>query len=579
MIQSDGHEEKRSTSRRAADIGDRRGFGIDRSRGGLILLALCSAALIINIDVTIVNVTLPSLVRQLGATTTNLQWVVDAYSLVFAALILAAGSLSDRFGRKGVLLGGLVVFATGSLAGSFASTPNQLIAARAFMGIGAAAIFPSTLSLIANIFTERSERAKAIGLWGATTGVGVAIGPIVGGWLLGHFWWGSVFLFMVPVAAVVGALIGFAVPTSRDPSTPPIDWRGLLLSTAGMGLIILSIIQAPTWGWISARTMGAVVAGLAIMAVFVLVELRTARPMLDVSLFENPRFTAASGSIMIAFFALAGFTFLVSQYFQFVRGYTPLGTGVRILPVAISIAVAAVVGTKLAVQIGNKAVVAAGLFAFGLALFWISASASVSASYVVLAATMILGGGGLGLITAPATEAIMGVVPKEKAGVGSAVNDATRLFGATLGVAVIGSIAASLYASRLGTTIPPDLPLQAAAAAKGSVGGALVAAQGLQQAGLPVPAQALATSAIDAFLHSFAWSLRVAGLVAFGGAILAAALLPSRPGRKTSSDIEIDRDVVDVAALEPVLSTDGEVDPADPIRVTDPTVGTDEEPT
>ncbi len=579
MIQSDGHEEKRSTSRRAADIGDRRGFGIDRSRGGLILLALCSAALIINIDVTIVNVTLPSLVRQLGATTTNLQWVVDAYSLVFAALILAAGSLSDRFGRKGVLLGGLVVFATGSLAGSFASTPNQLIAARAFMGIGAAAIFPSTLSLIANIFTERSERAKAIGLWGATTGVGVAIGPIVGGWLLGHFWWGSVFLFMVPVAAVVGALIGFAVPTSRDPSTPPIDWRGLLLSTAGMGLIILSIIQAPTWGWISARTIGAVVAGLAIMAVFVLVELRTARPMLDVSLFENPRFTAASGSIMIAFFALAGFTFLVSQYFQFVRGYTPLGTGVRILPVAISIAVAAVVGTKLAVQIGNKAVVAAGLFAFGLALFWISASASVSASYVVLAATMILGGGGLGLITAPATEAIMGVVPKEKAGVGSAVNDATRLFGATLGVAVIGSIAASLYASRLGTTIPPDLPLQAAAAAKGSVGGALVAAQGLQQAGLPVPAQALATSAIDAFLHSFAWSLRVAGLVAFGGAILAAALLPSRPGRKTSSDIEIDRDVVDVAALEPVLSTDGEVDPADPIRVTDPTVGTDEEPT
>ncbi len=579
MIQSDGHEEKRSTSRRAADIGDRRGFGIDRSRGGLILLALCSAALIINIDVTIVNVTLPSLVRQLGATTTNLQWVVDAYSLVFAALILAAGSLSDRFGRKGVLLGGLVVFATGSLAGSFASTPNQLIAARAFMGIGAAAIFPSTLSLIANIFTERSERAKAIGLWGATTGVGVAIGPIVGGWLLGHFWWGSVFLFMVPVAAVVGALIGFAVPTSRDPSTPPIDWRGLLLSTAGMGLIILSIIQAPTWGWISARTIGAVVAGLAIMAVFVLVELRTARPMLDVSLFENPRFTAASGSIMIAFFALAGFTFLVSQYFQFVRGYTPLGTGVRILPVAISIAVAAVVGTKLAVQIGNKAVVAAGLFAFGLALFWISASASVSASYVVLAATMILGGGGLGLITAPATEAIMGVVPKEKAGVGSAVNDATRLFGATLGVAVIGSIAASLYASRLGTTIPPDLPLQAAAAAKGSVGGALVAAQGLQQAGLPVPAQALATSAIDAFLHSFAWSLRVAGLVAFGGAILAAALLPSRPGRKTSSDIEIDRDVVDVAALEPVLSTDGEVDPADPILVTDPTVGTDEEPT
>src|SRR3989441_9954236 len=208
------------------------------SRKGAILFALCLAALIINIDVTIVNVTLPSLVRELGATTTNLQWVVDAYSLVFASLILAAGSLSDRLGRKGVLLVGLGVFAAGSLAGSFAKTPAELIAARAFMGIGAAAIFPSTLSLIANVFTERRERAKAIGLWGATTGVGVATGPIVGGWLLGHFWWGSVFLFMVPVAAVVAALIAGGVPSSRDPSTPPIDWRGLILSTAGMGALV-----------------------------------------------------------------------------------------------------------------------------------------------------------------------------------------------------------------------------------------------------------------------------------------------------------------------------------------------------
>jgi EmrB/QacA subfamily drug resistance transporter len=540
-----------------------------RAHAALILVALCSAALIINIDVTIVNVTLPSLVRQLGATTTNLQWVVDAYSLVFAALILAAGSLSDRFGRKGVLLAGLVVFAAGSLAGSFASTPDQLIAARAFMGIGAAAIFPSTLSLIANIFTERRERARAIGLWGATTGVGVAIGPIVGGWLLGHFWWGSVFVFMVPVAAVVSALIALAVPTSRDPSTPPLDWPGLLLSTMGMGLIVLSIIQAPTWGWVSVRTLGTAAVGLAVMASFVWVELRTARPMLDVTLFENPRFTAASGSIMIAFFTLAGFTFLVSQYFQFVRGYSPLGTGVRILPVAISIAVAAIVGTRLAVRIGNKAVVATGLFAFGLALFWISAAATASASYLVLAATMILGGAGLGLITAPATEAILGVVPKEKAGVGSAVNDATRLFGATLGVAVIGSIAASLYTSRLGTTIPADLPAQAVASAKGSVGGALVAAQGLQQARFPVPAQALATSAIDAFLHSFSWSLRVAGLVAFGGAVLAAALLPSRPGREASSGGGT------TEVLTPVPGIDGE-EANEPIVVMDVAMSDDE---
>jgi EmrB/QacA subfamily drug resistance transporter len=540
-----------------------------RSRGALILIALCSAALIINIDVTIVNVTLPSLVRQLGATTTNLQWVVDAYSLVFAALILAAGSLSDRFGRKGVLLAGLVVFATGSLAGSFASTPNQLIAARAFMGIGAAAIFPSTLSLIANIFTERRERARAIGLWGATTGVGVAIGPIVGGWLLGHFWWGSVFLFMVPVAFVVGTLIAFAVPTSRDPSTPPLDWRGLLLSTIGMGLIILSIIEAPSRGWVSGRTLGTAALGLAVMASFVWVERRTARPMLDVTLFENPRFTAASGSIMIAFFTLAGFTFLVSQYFQFVRGYTAFQTGLRILPVAISIAVAAIVGTRLAVQIGNKAVVATGLFAFGLALFWIAGSADPSTSYLILAATMILGGGGLGLITAPATEAIMGVVPKEKAGVGSAVNDATRLFGATLGVAVIGSIAASLYTSRLAQSIPSGLPSQVVLAAKGSVGGALVAAQALGQAGQAVPGQALAASAVGAFLHSFSWSLRAAGLVAFGGAILAATLLPSRPGREADGTAE-------VLSLEPARVEAQAAGGARPVVVGDLTMSEDD---
>jgi EmrB/QacA subfamily drug resistance transporter len=497
-------------------------------RKGAILLALCTAALIINIDVTIVNVALPSLVRELSATTTNLQWVVDAYTLVFAALILAAGSVSDRVGRKGVLLLGLGVFGAGSLVGSLCQTPDQLIAARVVMGIGAAAIFPSTLSLIANVFTERAERARAIGLWGATTGVGVAIGPIIGGWLLGRFWWGSVFLFMVPVAAVVAALVAWAVPTSKDPTTPPIDWRGLVLSCAGMGTLVFSIIQAPTWGWGSAATIATIAAGVGILALFVYLEQGMAHPMLDVGLFRNLRFTAASGSITIGFFVLAGFTFLITQYFQFIKAYTPLGTGVRLLPVAISIAITAVAGTKLAVRIGNKAVVAAGLAMFGAALLWIATN-SASTSYLVLAGQMVLGGGGLGLITAPATEAILGVVPTEKAGVGSAVNDATRLFGAALGVAVVGSVAASLYRTRLGETLPHHLPAQATIAAKGSVGGALVAAQNLTRSGLGTLARDLHAAAIGSFLHSFAGSCAVAGCVALAGAVMAAALLPSRP--------------------------------------------------
>jgi len=493
-----------------------------RSKGA-VLVALCLAALIINIDVTIVNVTLPSLVRELGATTTNLQWIVDAYTLVFAALILAAGSLSDRVGRKGILLAGLGVFALGSLAGSLANTPNQLIAARAVMGLGAAGIFPATQSLIANVFTERTERAKAIGLWGATTGVGVATGPIVGGWLLENFWWGSVFVFMVPIAIVVALMVAWTVPTSRDPNIRPVDWPGLVLSSAGFGALVYSIIEAPDWGWGSIRTVATIGAALLIIAAFIAVERRTERPMMDVTLFKNPRFTAASGSITIGFFVLAGFTFLITQYFQFVKAYTPFGTGLRILPVAVSIAVASIAGTRLAVKIGNKTVVATGLALWGGAVLWIS-TVSTATPYYVIVFQMIMGGGGLGLITAPATEAIMGAVPKEKAGVGSAVNDATRLFGAALGVAVIGSIAASLYHSRLAATIPSDLPAQAAAAARGSVGGALVAASAAGAAG-----HALASAAVGAFLHSVSGALKVAGAVALAGAIMAALLLPARP--------------------------------------------------
>jgi EmrB/QacA subfamily drug resistance transporter len=495
---------------------------------GAILLALCLAALIINIDVTIVNVALPSLVRELGATTTELQWVVDAYTLVFAALILAAGSFSDRVGRKGVLLAGLGVFGLGSLSGAFCTTSGQLICARVVMGIGAAAIFPATLSLIANIFTERTERAQAIGLWGATTGVGVATGPIVGGWLLEQFWWGSIFVFMVPIAVVVSVLVAVAVPTSKDPAAPRIDWRGLVLSSIGMGVLVFGVIQAPHWGWGSARTFAAIGAGLAVLAIFVRAELSTARPMLDVGLFRNLRFTAASGSITIAFFTLTGFSFLITQYFQFVKTYSPLETGVRLLPVAVSLAVASVIGTKLAVRLGNKAVVATGLALFGFDLFWMATNTG-STSYSVLIAQMIVGGGGVGLVTAPATEAIMGAVPAAKAGVGSAVNDATRLFGAALGVAVIGSVASSLYANHLGSTLPGGLPPDAAHAAKGSLGGALVAAQGLAHSGATAAAHSLDLAAVGAFLHGFSGSLRVAGAITLVGAVLAATWLPARP--------------------------------------------------
>ncbi len=312
-------------------------------RRAAIVLALSLSAFLINIDVTIVNVALPSLVRELGATTTKLQWVVDAYSLVFAALILAAGSLSDRSGRKGMLLAGLAVFATGSLAGALCQSPDS--SSRRAGRHGNRRRRSSSrrrCRCIANVFTERGERAKAIGLWGATTGVGVATGPIVGGWLLERLLVGQRLPVHGPIAAVVAAWSPAPVPTSRDPDAAPIDWRGLVLSTAGMATLVLGIIQAPDWGWGSPAALAIVAAGVAILAVFIVVEQRTARPMLDVGLFRNPRFTAASGSVAIGFFTLAGFTFLITQYFQFVKAYSPLGTGVRLLPVAISVAVASV---------------------------------------------------------------------------------------------------------------------------------------------------------------------------------------------------------------------------------------------
>jgi EmrB/QacA subfamily drug resistance transporter len=496
---------------------------------GLVLGTLCLASLILNLDTTIVNVALPALVRQLGATTTGLQWVVDAYNLVFAALVLAAGSIADRLGRKGMLLAGVGVFGAASLAGALAATTAQLIAARAVMGLGAAMMFPATLSLLTSVFTERRQQAAAIGLWGASAGVGVALGPIAGGWLLERFWWGSIFVFMVPLAALVAVLAAWRVPASRDPRAPRLDGPGLVLSAAGMGLIVYGVIQGPGWGWTSAVTIAVLAVGLAALAALAATERLIASPMIDVRLFRNLRFTAAAAAVAISFFVLLGFIFLITQYFQVVHGYTPLSTGVRLLPVAVSVGVASVAGTRLALPLGNKVIVGGGMALTCAALAWI-ATVSQTTSYAVIAAQMVIFGIGLGMTQAPATEAIMGAVPKAKAGIASAVNGSTRLFGGTLGVAVIGSVAASLYTGRLAALLPPGLPPRALAAARGSVGGAAIAAQHLSQAKLATQAHALEHAAVLAFLHSLTGGCIVAAAAAGAGCLLVAFLLPARPG-------------------------------------------------
>ena len=414
-----------------------------------ILIAVYAAVLAINIDVTIVNVALPSVAGELGAGTRGLQWVVDGYNLAFAGLVLAAGGVSDRYGRRPALLIGLLGFAAASVAGALVHDTGALVAARVVMGAFAALIFPTTLSIISNTFTDRRQRAAALGGWGAVVGVGVAAGPVTGGALLTYFYWGSVFLALAPLALVAAGLAFALVPESRDPGTPPLDRRGLLLSAALLTLLVYTVIEAPARGWGGAATLLGL-GGSAVLAVaFVAAERAAAHPMLDVRLFADRRFSAASGAVAVTFFALAGFIFLITQYFQVVRGYGTLSTGARILPVAISIAGASVAGGALAPRLGTRALVVSGLIMFGAAMVWIAASAVDIPYWQTIVPQMVLMGLGMGLISTPATESILQVLPPARAGVGSAVNDATRELGSTLGVAVVGSVFSSVFGRRL----------------------------------------------------------------------------------------------------------------------------------
>ena len=505
--------------------------GLGGSNRWLVLGVLCVAVFTTMVDTSIVNVALPTLVRELDASTRDLLWVVDSYNLVFAALVLAAGSLSDRFGRKGALISGLAIFGVASAFGSMATDSTQLIVARSVMGIGAAFVFPATLSIITNVFPDRTERATAIGAWGATAGLAVAVGPISGGALLNSFWWGSIFLAMVPVALVALILVALMVPTSRDPAVPPLDRPGFLLSILGLGVLVFTIIEAPGHGWITFRTLGGFAFAFAILATFVVVERRTLHPMLDVSLFKNLQFSAASGAVAVAFFSLFGFLFLVTQYFQFAKGYSALSTGVRMLPVAIAVGVMALVGTQLAVKHGNRLVVSSGLGIMTIAFLWFSTD-SGSTSYLVIAAQMVVAGMGIGLTSAPATEAIMDVVPAHQAGIGSAVNDATREVGGTLGVAVMGSVFTSLYVSSIDRVATGGaLTTTRLGLARGSLGAAQEVAAKLGAAGHPEVARSIRHAANGGFFDGYSAASVLAAGVTFIGCVAAARLLPGRRQR------------------------------------------------
>jgi EmrB/QacA subfamily drug resistance transporter len=485
-------------------------------------------------DNTILNVALPTLVRDLGATTSELQWIVDAYTLVFAGLLLTAGSLGDRFGRRRALSVGLVVFGLGSVASALAGSANQLIATRALMGIGGALIMPATLSIISNVFTVPAERGRAIAVWAGFSAMGIAIGPLSGGWLLEHFWWGSVFMVNIPI--VLLALTGgrLFVPESKDPKPRGVDPLGAVLSIVGLGALVWAIIEAPVHGWTDPTTVSAFLAGAVFIAGFIAWERHTDHPMLDVRFFANPRFSAASLAVTMVFFALFGSTFLQTQYLQFVLGYSAFEAGLRVGPVALVLMVTAPLSARLVERVGTKYVVAGGLALVSLSLVVLS-FATVTSGYPPVLASILILGVGMGMTMAPATESIMGSLPRAKAGVGSAVNDTTRQIGGALGVAILGSLLASTYASSLGDTVP--------AAAKASVGAALDLARGLGGA----EGAALAASAKSAYVDGMGVGVLVAAGVALLGSMIALAFLPSRARMEEESpadDPELNLEVV-----------------------------------
>ena len=505
-----------------------------------VILAVVALSVFVTVmDGTIVNVALPTLAVDLGASTRQLQWIVDAYLLVFTGLLLAAGGLGDRFGRKRALIAGLVVFAiTSALAGS-ADSASALIVGRSLMGIGAALIFPATLAIIANVFGDPKERAAAIGIWSAVSGVAVAAGPITGGWLLENYWWGSVFFVNLPIAAVAIAAAAYLIPESKDATTPGLDFGGLLLSIAAITAVVFTIIEAPEWGWASTNTLVGFLAGALLIAVFVAWELRFDNPMLPVRIFRNMRFSAASVAITSAFFALFGFIFLITQYFQLIRGYGPFEAGLRTIPVAIAIAASSVIAPRIVTSIGTKRVVVAGLASMAVAFAWIS-TASVVTPYIEIIGQMIVLGGGLGLTTAPATESIVGSLSADKAGIGSAVNDTTRELGGTLGVAIVGSVFSSVYIGALNdSAVLAQLPPEAQEATRESVGAAQYVATQLGDLG-PVYLNEVSES----FLTGLSVACLVAAAVAGLGALFAARFLPARALDGAAEPIELDSEMI-----------------------------------
>ena len=490
-----------------------------------VLAVLCLAVLVVNIDMTILNVALPTLVRKLHATSSGLQWIVDAYAMTFGGLLLVAGSLADRLGRKRLLLAGFCTFAAGSFGAALSGSVGVLIAWRAVMGAGAAMTIPAGLSTLDNVFPDPDERARAIGVWGGTMGIGIALGPLAGGLLLARFWWGSIFIVNVPLL-ILGVVAAWRlVPESRNPAADRPDPAGAILSIVGMGLLLWAIIEAPTRGWTSTAVIVAGTAALVTLAAFVGWERRCEHPMLRLRFFRSRSFSAATAALLLGLFALAGSLFVITQVLQFDLGFSPLQAGVRILPMAALIAVAAPLSPLIVRVAGTKATAGVGLVAIAAGLWWGAETSTVSATYQVVLRGMLLAGFGAGLLLPTAANSVLGSIPRAEAGIGSGTYGVAIQIGSALGVAVIGSALSTRYQNHITAALAGhSLSEPVLHTITGSLGGALTVAATV--GGLP--GALLAHAARAAFMSGVHLSLGFGALAAAAGALLVLALLPSR---------------------------------------------------
>ena len=512
---------------------------LGRQRQWRILAVLCVGVFLVAVDNTIVNVALPTFARTLQASNSSLQWIVDGYSLPFAGLLLAGGGLADRIGRKAVMQGALVAFLVFSLLAAFSRNTAELLTARALMGAAAAFIFPATLSLLSVTFEDTADRAKAFGIWGATAGVAIAVGPVAGGTLLSHYWVGSIFLVNLPLIVLAVLSVAVIVPESKAPQRRNLDPWGLVLGTSGVTVLVWAIIEGPSWGWRSSVVLSLFLVAVVLLALFTWAEHRSAAPLLDVKVFANRIFSVSAAAIATNFFCLFGFIFLTTQYLQMVRGYSALSAGVHTLPFAVAVIVATPLGALAALHFGTRYVVAAGLAITAAALFWMATLSAFVAYVGPIVGAMVVLAIGFSLVNAPSTAALMDTLSAEQIGSGAAVNETTRELGGTMGVAIIGSVFSSLFGPEIRQVLTPLLGRGLSFNEMKSAQGSMQVARGLV-AQLPGPnGRLLRGQVVRAFMDGLHRGCVVAGAGALFVALVVFFTLPSNIASQSTREIRI----------------------------------------